>query len=116
MPTAIVTGASRGLGLALAQCPRRAGVEPGARRPGRRRSSCRRPRNRPVDRPQAVAVHAILGDVADDRHRRDLIEAARRLGGPDLLVNNASLLGPSPQPRLADYPLGALRGGATRPT
>ena len=31
-------------------------------------------------------------------------------GGPiDLVVNNASLLGPSPMPRLADYPLDALR-------
>jgi NAD(P)-dependent dehydrogenase (short-subunit alcohol dehydrogenase family) len=37
------------------------------------------------------------------------VEAARSLGGPDLLVNNASALGPSPQPKLADYPLDVFR-------
>jgi NAD(P)-dependent dehydrogenase (short-subunit alcohol dehydrogenase family) len=52
-------------------------------------------------------VVALAGDVADPEHRRALVEAA---GGPvDLLVNNASLLGPSPQPALADYPLDELR-------
>jgi NAD(P)-dependent dehydrogenase (short-subunit alcohol dehydrogenase family) len=45
----------------------------------------------------------VAGDVTDPRHRADLVEAARDLGGLDLLVNNASHLGPSPQPRLADY-------------
>jgi NAD(P)-dependent dehydrogenase (short-subunit alcohol dehydrogenase family) len=50
-------------------------------------------------------VKAIPGDVADDGHRRELVQAAEELGGPDLLVNNASLLGPSPQPNLAEYPL-----------
>ena len=51
-------------------------------------------------------VVALAGDVADPEHRRALVAAA----GPriDLLVNNASLLGPSPQPALADYPLAAL--------
>ena len=48
---------------------------------------------------------AVAGDVADARHRGELVAAAQALGGPDLLVNNASLLGPSPQPSLADYPL-----------
>jgi NAD(P)-dependent dehydrogenase (short-subunit alcohol dehydrogenase family) len=52
---------------------------------------------------------AVPGDVTDDGHRQALVEAARALGGPDLLVNNASLLGPSPQPRLADYPLDVFR-------
>jgi NAD(P)-dependent dehydrogenase (short-subunit alcohol dehydrogenase family) len=49
---------------------------------------------------------AIAGDVADTEHLHALVQAA----GPkiDLLVNNASVLGPSPQPPLADYPLGAL--------
>jgi NAD(P)-dependent dehydrogenase (short-subunit alcohol dehydrogenase family) len=47
--------------------------------------------------------------VADEVHRGQLVEAARALGGPDLLVNNASLLGPSPQPKLADYPLDTFR-------
>jgi NAD(P)-dependent dehydrogenase (short-subunit alcohol dehydrogenase family) len=53
------------------------------------------------------AVTAIPGDVADPDHRRALVEAAG--GQVDLLVNNASLLGPSPQPGLADYPLDTLR-------
>ncbi len=48
------------------------------------------------------------GDVADAAHRADLVAAAVDLGGLDLLVNNASVLGPSPQPRLADYPLDVL--------
>ncbi len=51
-------------------------------------------------------VVAIRGNVVDPAHREALIEAA----GPrvDLLVNNASVLGPSPQPPLADYPLHVL--------
>ena len=40
---------------------------------------------------------------------RQLVDAAAALGGLDLLVNNASILGPSPQPELADYPLDVLR-------
>ena len=104
MPTAIITGASRGLGLALA------------------RSLAERGWNlvldaRGGDALQQVAqelaatteVVAIAGDVADDAHRQQLVEAARALGGPDLLVNNASALGPSPQPNLADYPLETFR-------
>jgi len=51
-------------------------------------------------------VVAVPGDVSDYSHRVALVEAA----GPhiDLLVNNASILGPSPQPLLADYPLPVL--------
>jgi NAD(P)-dependent dehydrogenase (short-subunit alcohol dehydrogenase family) len=51
-------------------------------------------------------VVAIAGDVADDTHRRALLDAAR--DDVDLLVNNASLLGPSPQPALGAYPLSEL--------
>src|SRR5207244_7772340 len=53
-------------------------------------------------------VVAIAGDVSDDAHRTALVDAAAALGGLDLLANNASVLGPSPQPRLADYPLDVL--------
>jgi NAD(P)-dependent dehydrogenase (short-subunit alcohol dehydrogenase family) len=54
-----------------------------------------------------TGVTAIPGDVADPEHRRALVEAAgERI---DLIVNNAGLLGPSPQPALADYPLDTLR-------
>ena len=104
MPTAIITGASRGLGLALS------------------RALAERGWNLVLDARGAAALQqvaeelssttqvvAVTGDVADERHRGELIEAARALGGPDLLVNNASLLGPSPQPRLAEYPLDAFK-------
>jgi NAD(P)-dependent dehydrogenase (short-subunit alcohol dehydrogenase family) len=96
MPTAIVTGASRGLGLALA----RALAERGWRLV--------------IDAREAAPLHAaagelgavgIPGDVADAAHREALVAAA---GPVDLLVNNASVLGPSPQPHLADYPLDVL--------
>ncbi len=53
-------------------------------------------------------ILALPGDVSDAAHRRALVDAARKFGGLDLLVNNASLLGPSPQPTLADYPLETL--------
>jgi len=55
-----------------------------------------------------MAVVALAGDVADATHRERLVEAARSLERLDLLVNNASDLGPSPLPALADYPLDAL--------
>ena len=100
MGVAIVTGASRGLGEALARglAGRGWSLVLDARR---------------AEALQAVAdelaplakLVAIPGDVADARHRAALVAAAADLGGLDLLVNNASLLGPSPQPRLADYPL-----------
>jgi NAD(P)-dependent dehydrogenase (short-subunit alcohol dehydrogenase family) len=94
--TAIVTGASRGLGLALARVLARLGwrVVIDARRLPRL--------------PDGLSgeVVAIAGDVADAAHRRALVEAAgRRI---DLLVNNASELGPSPLPALADYPIAEL--------
>ena len=52
---------------------------------------------------------AIPGDVADPEHQRALAGAAHALGGLDLLVCNAGVLGPSPLPKLADFPLAALR-------
>jgi len=99
MPTGIVTGASRGLGLALT----RALVERGWRivADARGRSD--------LERAWAgvAGVVTVGGDVADPDHRRALVEAA---GDPiELLVNNASLLGPSPLPPLAEYPLDELR-------
>jgi NAD(P)-dependent dehydrogenase (short-subunit alcohol dehydrogenase family) len=54
-------------------------------------------------------VVAIPGDVTDPEHRRDLARAAHEAGGVDALVNNASILGPSPQPDLFDYPLDVLQ-------
>jgi NAD(P)-dependent dehydrogenase (short-subunit alcohol dehydrogenase family) len=99
METGIVTGASRGLGLALG----RALAERGWRLvvDARDRDALTRAWA------GAPGVIAIPGDVRDPDHRRVLVEAAG--GRIDLLVNNASLLGPSPQPSLADYPLDVLR-------
>jgi NAD(P)-dependent dehydrogenase (short-subunit alcohol dehydrogenase family) len=53
-------------------------------------------------------VHAIAGDIADPQHRTALVSACWSLGGLDVLVNNASVLGPSPQPELSEYPLDEL--------
>jgi NAD(P)-dependent dehydrogenase (short-subunit alcohol dehydrogenase family) len=99
MPNGIVTGASRGLGLALT----RALVDRGWRIVVDARDDAALRAAWP-DAPSDVLV---AGDIADPGHRRALLEAA---GAPlDLLVNNASTLGQSPQPALADYPLDALR-------
>lgn len=121
--TAIITGASRGLGLALARALAARGwdlvidgrnataIEAAAAdiravdfavlgteiRPGAEKGFPKR----------GNTVTAIPGDVTDPAHRQALVDAA----GAELalLVNNASLLGPSPQPNLADYPLDVLR-------
>jgi NAD(P)-dependent dehydrogenase (short-subunit alcohol dehydrogenase family) len=101
MKTAIVTGASRGLGLALA----RALAERGWRLVIDARGAEALERAR-VELARLTEVVALAGDVADDAHRRALAGATG--GRLDLLVNNASLLGPSPQPQLAEYPLDVL--------
>jgi NAD(P)-dependent dehydrogenase (short-subunit alcohol dehydrogenase family) len=97
--TAIVTGASRGLGLALA----RALAERGWRLVVDARGAEALEAARPG---LGGNVTAIAGDVAEASHRAALVEAA---GSPvDLLVNNASALGPSPLPPLMRYPLAEL--------
>lgn len=106
---AVVTGASRGLGRALADALASAGYR------------------LIIDARDAVAltataawirarhdlaagsVVAVPGDIADPAHRADLAAAAGAAGGPSLLVNNAGTLGASPLPALADYPVDALR-------
>ena len=101
--TALVTGASRGLGLALATALAEAGWQLVLDARG-------------VDALEAARaalaaktrVVAIAGDIADPAHRRALVDAARSLGGLDLLVNNAGTLGPAPLPALLDYDLAAL--------
>jgi NAD(P)-dependent dehydrogenase (short-subunit alcohol dehydrogenase family) len=101
MKIAVVTGASRGLGLALSRSLAERGwrLVIDAREPG------------PLEQARAelaarTDVTALAGDVADADHRRALVAGAD--GRVDLLVNNASILGPSPQPGLADYPLATL--------
>ena len=100
-PTAIVTGASRGLGFALA----RALAQRGWRLVVDARSEDELEAAR-VALAQSGEVHAVAGDVADAWHRGVLVElAGERI---DLLVNNASTLGASPLPALADIPIETL--------
>jgi NAD(P)-dependent dehydrogenase (short-subunit alcohol dehydrogenase family) len=98
VPVGIVTGASRGLGLAL--------VRALAEREWRLVVDARGGAALESAASGFEQVVAIAGDLADAEHRRALVEAAGdRI---DLLVNNAGVLGPSPQPPLALYPLGEL--------
>lgn len=105
MPVAVITGASRGLGRALALSLAEAGWDlvVDARTSAELASTADRLR-----RAGAGTVADIPGSVAEPEHRLLLAEAVEQLGALDLLVNNASMLGPSPQPRLADYPLDVL--------
>jgi NAD(P)-dependent dehydrogenase (short-subunit alcohol dehydrogenase family) len=100
MPTAIITGASRGLGLALAHALADRGwrLVVDARDGAALEAAAAQLRHR-------TEVVAIPGDVTDSWHRHALIEEA---GEIDLLVNNASELGPSPLPALTAYPLDEL--------
>ena len=97
-PTALITGASKGLGRALAGAL--------AARGWRLVVDARTPGSLAAELPGAAVV---AGDVTDPGHRGALAAAVDTLGRLDLLVNNASDLGPSPLPALARYPLEALR-------
>ena len=101
--TALITGASRGLGLALArELARRNWTLIIDARGADALEAAR------ADLAKLSEVIAIPGDVTDAAHRQALAEAAQGAGGLDALVNNASMLGPSPQPNLLDYPLDVL--------
>ena len=103
--TALITGASRGLGRALAHGLAARGwnlilTARDADRLGVVRNELAR----------RTHVAAIAGDVTDAAHRTAMTVLAHGHGGLDAIVNNAGALGPSPLPPLLDFPLDALRG------
>ena len=105
MPVAIITGASKGLGRALAGALAGRGWDLVLDARGAQALA---------ETAEAVSAHgtrvsALPGDVTDAAHRAELVAAAWRLGGVDLLVHNASALGAEPLVRLEELPLDGLR-------
>ncbi len=94
--SAVITGGSKGLGRALA------GELVGA---GWRVVIDGRDGARLRQAASDTGAVPVVGDVTDPGHRRQLIEAARRTGRLDVLVNNASTLGTTPLPVLRAYGL-----------
>ncbi|MEV2234235.1 SDR family NAD(P)-dependent oxidoreductase [Streptomyces phaeochromogenes] len=105
MPVAIITGASKGLGRALAEALAERGWDLvlDARTAGVLQETAA------ALAKYGTRVEALPGDVTDGAHRVGLVSAARELGGVDLLVNNASALGAEPLVRLDVLALDGLR-------
>lgn len=106
MHTALITGGTKGFGLALATSLAEDGwnVVVDGRDAGALDDAVRTL----TAAARGQVIRGVAGDIADPAHRIELTAAIAALGGLDLLVNNASTLGPSPLPRLADYPLAEL--------
>ena len=105
MAVAVITGGSRGLGRALARQLASRGwslVIDGLDESRLAAAAA------DLRAEHGATVVAIAGDVTDAAHREALVGAAVDLGGVDLLVNNASELGPSPLPALAELPIDAF--------
>jgi NAD(P)-dependent dehydrogenase (short-subunit alcohol dehydrogenase family) len=102
-PVAVVTGASQGLGLALATALARDGwaLAIDARHADRLQEAV-------AQLAGHTAVVAVPGDIADPAHRSEVVTAATRLGAVRLVVNNASTLGASPLPALDAMPADVL--------
>lgn len=105
MPVAIITGASKGLGRALAEALAARGWDLVLDA----RTAAVLEETAAGLRAYGTRVTAVPGDVTDAGHRSELVAAARRLGGVDLLVSNASALGAEPLVRLDALPLEGLR-------
>ncbi|MFD5228419.1 SDR family NAD(P)-dependent oxidoreductase [Streptomyces qaidamensis] len=105
MPVAIITGASKGLGRALAEALAGRGWDMVLDARGAQALAD----TAEVVSARGARVSALPGDVTDAAHRAELVSAARRLGGVDLLVHNASALGAEPLVRLEELSLEGLR-------
>ncbi|MFD4144025.1 SDR family NAD(P)-dependent oxidoreductase [Streptomyces sp. NPDC058572] len=105
MPVAVITGASKGLGRALAAALAQRGWDLvlGARTADVLKESAQHAGA------FGTQVVAVPGDVTEAGHRTALVAAARALGGLDLLVSNASALGAEPLVPLEALPLDGLR-------
>lgn len=103
-PTALITGVSRGLGLALASSLAHDGwaLVVDARHAGDLAQAT-------TPLAEETTIIPVAGDITDEAHRSDLAIAAQSLGGLDLLVLNAGTLGPTPLPAVALLHLGDLR-------
>ena len=101
--TALITGASRGLGLALAHGLAARGWHLILDARGAADLESAR-----AELAHQTSVQAIPGSINDPAHRAALAGAAQSAGGLDAVINNASFLGPSPQPNLLQYPLETL--------
>ncbi len=99
----LITGASRGLGLALANSLAQRGwrLIINARGEADLETAYQK-------LSEYTQVIAVAGDISHASHRAKLLAAAIESGGLDAVVNNAGILGPSPQPTLLDYPLDVL--------
>ncbi|MGW3143498.1 SDR family NAD(P)-dependent oxidoreductase [Streptomyces sp. NPDC001177] len=105
MPVAVITGASKGLGRALAEALAARGWDLVLDARGAEALTAAAA----AVSGHGTRVEALPGDVTDAGHRAELVAAAWKLGGVDLLVNNASALGAEPLVRLAELPLKGLR-------
>jgi len=101
--TALITGASRGLGLALARALAAQGWQLIVDARGKEALQAAA-----ADLSARTRVTAVPGTITDANHRHALAQAAAEMGGLDAVINNAGILGPSPQPELLNYPLAML--------
>lgn len=101
--TGLITGASRGLGRALARLLAERGWQLIIDARGAGELDIVRQELEPI-----THVWAVAGDVTLPAHRKALAELAESAGGLDMVINNAGILGPSPQPDLLAYPLEVL--------